>query len=192
MNPENDLQSSYQKAERALLREDYDAAFDLYRELASNGNKDCYGVLGWLYFSGKGVHQDFGQAREWLTRAAENDDPQGQFYLAKLCWHEGDGACVLRWLDAAIKHQYGPAFFRLGRAYEDGVFVKRDLKAASHYYNIAAEKGHLVGGNRLALLRMRGSLGIKEMPAGSLRYVKSIFSILQQALKDPNADSLRV
>lgn len=183
---------SYEEAARALRDKDFDNAFSRYRDLAANGQQDCFGILGWLYFAGKGTPQDLKAARLWLTRSAEGGDPQGQFYLAKLCWSESDGECVIRWLTEAARLGYAPAFFRLGRVFEDGVLVKRDFQKAISYYREASDRQHLVAENRYALLLLLGKAGVRMMPVGAWLYARSAVRMVREAYRDPDSDSLRV
>lgn len=54
----------------AGLHGDYKAALDLWRPLAEQGNPDAQVCLGFLYFLGHGVKQDYAEAYFWYSLAA--------------------------------------------------------------------------------------------------------------------------
>lgn len=187
-----DLDHLYKDAEEALLRRDYVSAFPLYRRLAEVGQEDCYGVLGWLYLDGAGGAPDHKQAHYWLQKSAEYGDKQGQFYLAKLYWFEGNAEGALKWLEAAKQQGYAPAYYRLGRAYEDGCFVSKNKRIAMQLFKEAADKGHVFAQNRYGFSLMIGHGGLSQVPMGLKLYLCSVVRGARTEYRNPNDDSLRI
>jgi TPR repeat protein len=61
-----------------------------YRKAAEQGNASGQNNLGWLYFDGSGVAQDYAEAVKWFRESAEQGDAWGQESLG-LCYENGDG-----------------------------------------------------------------------------------------------------
>ncbi len=73
---------------------------------AALGNATAQRQLGLAYFHGRGVSQDYAQARHWLQQAADQHDAEALYYLARLYEHELGG---LTHNDAQALHYYQEA-----------------------------------------------------------------------------------
>lgn len=121
-------------AAQALLADILDKAeFDeeavaYYRRSAEQGNADGQFGLGSMYSSGEGVKRDPGEARRWITRAAEQGHRQAinvvaQAYLTGdlgVAEDERKGAPALAWIRRAAEQSYVPALEALVGAYRTG------------------------------------------------------------------------
>ncbi len=58
----------------AFDRGDYETALREFRPLAEQGNADAQNALGWMYYIGGGVLQDYVQAHMWYNLAAAQGD----------------------------------------------------------------------------------------------------------------------
>ena len=65
------LTQDYQKGLVAYGLEDYDAAMREWRPLAEQGHADSQEWIGFLYFYGEGVPQNYAEAAKWYRLAAE-------------------------------------------------------------------------------------------------------------------------
>ncbi len=59
----------------AYNRGDYATAFREWRPLAEQGNADAQFFLGFMYYKGRGVPQDYAQAHMWYNLAASRLPP---------------------------------------------------------------------------------------------------------------------
>ena len=116
--------------------------------------------LGLLYLSGEnGADQDYGKAREWLTKSAQQDYSKAQLLLVAI-FHDGLGTNknsseAIRWLMKAVEKKtagkdynlesntLAMAYFNLGQSFQFGDGVKSDLDKAFNFFSKAAELGHL-------------------------------------------------
>jgi TPR repeat protein len=135
----------------------------LYLNDATTGSVTAQYELGFLYFSGAdGAEQDYATAREWLTKAAEQNHSQAQLLLGSI-YQGGIGTNknvseALRWIQKAIEKKEGGkafnlesnqlaiAYFSLGQSCFSGggEGVKKDFdvdKAFSFFFK-AAELGY--------------------------------------------------
>lgn len=76
-----------------------------FRKAAEQGDADAQEGLGWQYYSGKGVPQDYGQATVWSRKAAEQGNIDAQGALGQLC-SAGKG----------VPQDYAEAYFWLSLA----------------------------------------------------------------------------
>jgi uncharacterized protein len=70
--------ADYQDGLDAWQRSDYAMALKEWRPLADQGLADAQASLGWLYFEGFGVPQDYLQAHMWLNLAAAQGNERGR------------------------------------------------------------------------------------------------------------------
>jgi len=185
------LRDKFNSAESAILKENYEEAFALYKELSEAGYDSCFTMLGSLYFMGKGTKKNNIEAERWLRMSAENGYLDGQFYLAKLYWEDNEADVVIDILNGLVKKDYSLAIFRLGRFFEDGTFVKRDTDTAMEYYRKAMECGHVFGENRYGLMLLKGYGGFRYIPKGIIMYIRSFVKGIRIAGKFPLDDSIR-
>lgn len=125
---------------KALAAGDSAAVVKALKREVSSGNVIAAMELGFMYRDGKGVAADYGQARHYLTRAAETN-------LVRLWYKLG-----------VPKAQYALAVM-----YRDGVGGKADGAAAASWFEEAAELGHVDSQRMLAQLYSRGT-GVKSDP----------------------------
>lgn len=92
-----------------------------------------------LYITGKDIDKDNVEGARWLTRAAEQNDPEALYYLA-LCYQCGDG----------VEKDDKLAFNLLYRAAEQGYpeaqyvlsTLCNDKNEEIKWLKLAAEQGH--------------------------------------------------
>ena len=124
-------------------------ALHWYLRAAEGGSADAANSLGALYLQGSGTPADPGQARHWFRVAAASGDVSAAWNLAMtlLTQAEPDAEEGLRWLHAAAASQRtdpvsmaaaAKAHHELGRRYEQGDGVGRDLLRALDSYRAAS------------------------------------------------------
>jgi len=74
----------------AFNRGEYGETLQQWLPLARLEDADAQAGLGYLYFKGLGVLQDYGEAAVWFSRAAERGQPEAQLLLGLLNY-SGDG-----------------------------------------------------------------------------------------------------
>jgi uncharacterized protein len=63
---------------------DYQAAIGLWQPLAERGNAEAQGWLGWMYWWGRGVKQNYAESAKWFLKAAEQDDSYAQSQISMM------------------------------------------------------------------------------------------------------------
>ena len=81
---------SLQYGYEAIKAGNYAAALRELRPLAEQGVGGAQHNLGYMYHQGKGVLQDYAQARKWWLKAADQGIVESQYSLG-LMYHKGDG-----------------------------------------------------------------------------------------------------
>lgn len=79
--------------------------------LATQGNASAQAQLGFMYATGRGVPQNFGEAAYWYQRAAEQGDDRAQ-YLLGLSYDKGHGVphdlvIAHKWLNLSASRARG-------------------------------------------------------------------------------------
>ncbi len=120
-------------------------AANLCRARAEQGDPKAQSNLASMYFHGRGVPQDYGEALRWYRRAADQGDAKGEDGLA-LMYSQGQGipqdySEALRWYRKAADQGYPKAEYNLGNMYYYGRGVPQDRAEAVRWYRKAADQG---------------------------------------------------
>ena len=102
--------------------------------------------LGYGYYWGEGVAQDYAEAVSWFRKAAEQGNAEAQFNLGA-CYESGQGvaqdyAAAASWFRRAAEQGHADAQYNLGVYYDKGQGVAQDYAEAVSWYRKAAEQGH--------------------------------------------------
>lgn len=139
--------------------------------------------LGFMYWHGQGVAQDYTQAVKWLSKAVETKFTwyggikEAQYLLGK-AYYTGHGVAqdyaeAVRWYKAATEDEYSGGMFSytprelkqkglaeaknaLGDAYRDGHGVEKSYKEAMKWYRAAADQGDADAMNSMADMYAKG------------------------------------
>ena len=95
----------------------YEEALHWFQESAAANNSDCWFEIGFLYWEGKGVPQDYAKAFHHLSIAHDvRGNKWGVFYLAKCCFNgwgvPQDYARALQYLDEMDWDHWEANYFR--------------------------------------------------------------------------------
>lgn len=96
------------------------------------------------------------KANDLLHIGAEAGCPVYQYLLAGELEKAGQKAAALRWYKAAAEGGEPDAWYHVGRFYEEGDVVPKDLNSAIHYYEIGESHGEFISRSRLDTLLYRG------------------------------------
>ena len=127
------------------MRAEYEATAKELRKSAEGGDASAQNKLGLLYYEGKGVPQDYRQAKQWFEEAAKQGHAGAQTNLGTIYLH-GEGApqsdrMALFWFSQAAEQQDALAFAKLGLMYAQGRGVLQDFIQAHMWYNLSAAHG---------------------------------------------------
>jgi TPR repeat protein len=148
--------ADFQKGVIAYDSDDYATALREWTPLAKNegissifySKKDvilAQRKLGWMYFAGQGVQQDYDTAVKWYTLAAEQGDATAQYNLG-LMYRKGKGVpqdykTAVKWFTLSAKQGDADAQYNLGVMYENGRGILQDYVRAHMWINIASIPG---------------------------------------------------
>jgi hypothetical protein len=158
-------QADYLAAEMAMKANDLPRAIPLLAEEAKLGNPVAAYNLGKIYESGgDGVPQDYAQAVAWYKLAADVGTLPTQFDGRAL----GPNAADL--IFAAQLY----AQFNLGRLYESGLGVEKDVAAAVQWYHRAAEQDLDVAQQHLVAIYRKGEGTVAPNPIESTKWLERL------------------
>ena len=129
---------------------------DSYRAAAGKGDADAQYKLARCYENGRGVEQDFAEARKWYEKSARHGHADAQHALAT-CYAYGmqvpqDYDLAIKWYGKAAEQGHADAEYAMGMNYAYGIGVKVDLGQAEKWYRKAAAQGHTKAKEALAQL----------------------------------------
>jgi len=126
--------------------------------LAEEGNVIAQNRLGLFYKVGKGVPQNYGQAKRWFEEAAKQGHAEAQINLGTL-YLQGDAPprspqMALFWFSRAAEQGVVPAFAKLGQMYQEAQGVPPDFVQAYMWLYLAATNGDAPSAERRDILAM--------------------------------------
>ena len=183
------------EAKDALDRGEYEPVSNEFRALAELGFATAQHYLGTMYYHGRGVSQDRGQAVRWVTRAAERGHLMAQEALGH--WYE-NGENVANDRDQAVywytraanqgsasahdkseflrmisRTEDGSAYaqHQLGTMYRNGKGTPMDAAKAEEWFTRAAQQGHAGAQLSLGKLYCWGAEGVPEDRARGMQFI---------------------
>lgn len=112
---------------------------------AQSGDPNAQNELGLLYSEGRGLPQNYHEAKDWFKKAADQGHAGAQVNLGTL-YSLGRGApysdhMALFWFQKAADQRNALAFAKLGMMYERGRAVPQSLIDAHMWYNLSLAYG---------------------------------------------------
>jgi FOG: TPR repeat, SEL1 subfamily len=87
---DDEASRTFAKADRAIDEGRFFDAFTLYRGLAQKGNAEAQYQMGYAYYHGNGLNQDYEKAVEWFTEAGNQGHIKAQETLGSM-YYFGQG-----------------------------------------------------------------------------------------------------
>jgi len=130
---------------------------DTYRAAAGRGDAKAQYHLACCYENGRGVVQDFAEARKWYEKSARQGCADAQHALAT-CYAYGmqvaqDYDKAIKWYRKAAEQGHADAEYAMGMNCTYGIGVPADLAAAEKWYRKAAAQGHAKAKDALAQIQ---------------------------------------
>ena len=127
------------------MRAEDEATANELRASAKGGDASAQNQLGLLYYEGKGVPQNYQQAKQWFEEGAKQGHAGAQTNLGTMYLH-GEGApqsdrMALFWFNQAAEQKDALAFAKLGLMYVQGRGALQDFVQAHMWYNLSAAHG---------------------------------------------------
>ena len=122
---------------------DINKAIEHFQKGVDFGNTNSMISLGILYYEGKGIQQDYYKAFELFKKASDLENKTAYAWLAE-CYYYGKGTKkdYQKALQLYLKgNLYGYTQSQIGRIYESGQDVKKNLTEALNWYKKANESG---------------------------------------------------
>lgn len=142
-----DNESPIELAYRYYLGEvpNYEKAYELFLELASDDYPEIYYALGHINAEGLGVAVDYAGAMRWFKKAADLGVEEAYGRIGRM-YDDGEGVPVndveaVRWYQLGADAGEVAAQNNLGTMYEVGEGVEQDLAEAAYWYCSAAAQG---------------------------------------------------
>ena len=111
------------------------------QQRADQGDADAQVTLGFMYYTGNGVPEDFTQAAIWFLKAAYQGNALAQYTLGDMYANRTsaaeDDAEAVTWYRKAADQGHANAQYNLGFMYATGSGVPRDDVEALKWQNLA-------------------------------------------------------
>jgi TPR repeat protein len=150
----------FEDGSAAYARGDYVSAFQLFHSLATQGNANGQYSLGFMYFNGQGVLQNFSEAMKWYRLAADQGHPIARLNLGVM-HYKGQGVPqnvseAVKWYRLAADQGNAKAQTFLGFMYFDGQGVPQNFAEAVKWYRRAADQGKAPAQLKLGVMHQEG------------------------------------
>ena len=132
-------------ARAALEKGDYEAAIELLKPIAEQGNTEAQHNMGFMYDQGLGVQRDYHKAIEWYRKAAEQGYAEAQYNLGGM-YLNGLGVSqdfkeAVKWFRKVAEQGFPYAQNNLGVMYANGQGVPKNFVQAYAWFDLAASQG---------------------------------------------------
>ncbi len=145
---------SFDEAQAAYERRDFDLAYRLLSDLAADSHPDAQNLLGVMYENSDGVALDFAKAASWYEKAARQGDAEAQFKYGEGVPRSEERAAY--WYSKAAENGLLLAQYTLGLMYRQGRGVPKDDKLAAYWLPQVADRGFAVAQLNLGIMYLRG------------------------------------
>ncbi len=134
----------YLHAEGIGIRKNKKKAIEFYEAAAAQGNGDALLNLGVMYYTGDSVSKDVKQAVDYFSKVSPAEKPVVAKYLGDIYLNETslqDPKKAFDYYMIAAHAGDVEAYHALGKMYQDGAHVTKDIGEAIKFYSFAASKG---------------------------------------------------
>lgn len=150
-------------------------ALKWYRKAADLNKPLAYKKLGWHYYHGRGVPQDYEQAIEW-DKLAWDTYPEVAARIGDSYSNLGDTAQMLSWLERGVARGDGYSAFLLAVGYQYQTRgMRKDIDKAIAFYKKAIERGYTLSLLNLGDIYLDGWLGAKNVQL-AIKYFQEALS----------------
>lgn len=123
--------------------QDFNIAFKMFKEGAEKENVFCQYYLGDCYDNGNGTKKDPNEALKWYSKAAR----QGHIVSQKILEERKVDAILtdespFTTFEKSARSGNAQSMYILGRYYEDGIGIEKDLRKAKEWYTKAKKRGN--------------------------------------------------
>ena len=156
------------------------------RQQGYAGDVNAQIQLGVIYLTGDGVAKDDAEAMTWFRKAADQDNPLAERYLAEM-YFKGRGVPVdnmeaAKWLRQSAEQGDAQSQYNLAVLYTQGLGVPRNLKEAANWMQKSASQNLAAGELGLGVLFENG----QGVPQDAIEAAKWY----QKAVDQDNAEAM--
>lgn len=154
------MASPFEDALTAVARKDYTSAFNIWLQLAEQGNPSAQNNIGYMFQRGEGVNTSPKDAFKWWRLAAESGLADAQNNLGN-CYTYGFGVAenlteAFKWYQLAANQGYAMAQSNMGASYGTGSGVSQNWVESTKWYRLSADQGEALGQSNLGVAYANG------------------------------------
>jgi len=164
----------------SLTREEYEC----YQQRAREGDPHCQVWVGWMAYTGHGTQKDENLGLDWLRKAAAAGSAAGAFYCGRHALKAKNYEEALRFFHQAAEKDYSPGLLWLGLVHVRGYGIPLDKGKGIGYLKRAARAGNFFARRELALMMIRGKLGVANIFAGLVLLLYSVVAALLDGISN--------
>ena len=158
-------------------------------EFAQHGDVESQFTLGYSYFNGDKVEQDFVEAFKWYLMAAKQGNARSQHAIAYQ-YFTGSGVgkdekCAFQWFSEAAEQGLDSSQQTLGLLYSEGRGVLKNDIESVNWYTKAAEQGNASAQYSLGYMYLSGTGGVTQN-------LSKAINLLTQSAEKGNAKAQHV
>jgi len=143
-----------------------------------------------MYYEGLGVEKNEEQALLLFKGAAQLGSKVAAFYCGKHALIHERYEEAIQWFHESARQEFGPSLLWLGLVHIRALGVREDLRKGVEYLERAAAAGNFLARRELALLMIRGKLGLAKVPFGILLFVYASAVALVDGISKGHSDKL--
>ena len=160
--------AGFEEGHQAFKQGNYPKALKEFKSSAAKGNSDAKFYLSIMYYSGKGIPQDYAKSAALLTDLAAIQYQRAAYNLGVMYFYgqgvEQDYQQALHLFERAVEQGDEQAYLQLGNMYAMGKGVDQDYNKAADLFGQGASQGYKDALIQLGILYAEG-LGVPQNKA---------------------------
>lgn len=157
--------------------QDYKKAMSYYQIACSKYHYPAYVPLAKLYKEGHGVEKDIEKFKAYILKACHVGNTQGMQEMVEYYLSTGNDKDVYRaiyWMKQGIKKEDEVLLYRLGELYENGIYLKQDIRKSSGLFLKSARQGYIPALIKSAKIFIDGYVLMKNYEISKKMYLEAI------------------
>lgn len=162
----NMLHAGFEEGDQAYKKGDYVTALREFIPLAEKGDRVAQFLVGNIYKEGHGVPKDINIALAWFLKSANQGHSMGQMFAADILLKQENYVAASPWEKKLAEQGFPNCMYTLGKMYELGRGVPKDVETGVRWIKASAEKGFVTAQGNLGVMYYMGMNVAKDEKLG--------------------------
>ncbi len=133
--------SKYNLACEYYDNDEHNKSFALFLELAKEDDEESQSMVANMLLHGIGTNKNEEKAYEWYKKAAENNEPESQYWFGNYMLNQNHVKEGINWINKSANNNFPEAMHTIGCYYFNGKYVNQNTEKSIYYFKKALMEG---------------------------------------------------